>query len=94
MSKKVTTMGHNESCSYFRQLNDGRWSGHNFSNVYVSVDVFEEGVQPDRFKWLECVKATDAQAKEHWDMLRAEGYFQQWDDFREKEKQAFHGELY
>ena len=91
---KVTMMGHDESCCYFRQLNDGRWSGHNFSNVYVSVETFEKNVQPDRFKWLECVKATNAQAKEHWDMLRAEGYFQQWDDHKQKEMAHFYGKLY
>lgn len=87
-------MGHDQSCSYFRQLADGRWSGHNFSDVYVSVEKFDRGIQPDRFKYLLCVKASEAEAKEHWDILMKERYAQQWTDFREKEKQAFYGELY
>lgn len=92
--QKITMMGQDESCSHFRQLADGRWSGHNFLDVYVSVDIFEQGVQPERFKYLSCVKATDAQAKEHWDILRSEGYFQSWADFHEKEMAHFYGELY
>lgn len=91
---KTTTMGHDQSCSYFRQLADGRWSAHNFSDVYVSVEKFDRGVQPDRFKYLECVKASEAEAKEHWDILKAEGYFKNNEDDVLKEMAVFFGELY
>lgn len=87
-------MGHDQSCSYFRQLADGRWSAHNFSDVYVSVEKFDRGVQPDRFKYLECVKASEAEAKEHWDILKAEGYFKNNEDDVLKEMAVFFGELY
>lgn len=94
MTKKVSTMGHDESCSYFRQLNDGRWAAHNLFNTFVSVDRFEQGVQPDRFKWLDCVKASNEESKEYWAILDGEGYFKKSEDDVLMEMKAFYGELY
>lgn len=94
MSKKITTMGHDESCSYFRQLASGKWAAHNVFNTFVSVEIFEQGIQPDRFKWLECVKASNEESKEYWAILDGEGYFKNNEDDVLKEMAVFFGELY
>jgi hypothetical protein len=94
MKKNVTTMGHDFSCSYFRQLNDGRWAASNMSSTYVSVEHFAQGAAPDRFKWLECVKASNEEATEYWGILEKQGYFKDNEDDSLMEMKAFYGELY
>jgi hypothetical protein len=86
-------MGHDQSCSYFRQLNDGRWAAHNVFNTFVSIEVFEQGIQPDRFKYLLCVKASNEESKQYWNILKEEGYFKNEDDSL-RGMAHFYGELY
>lgn len=51
-----------DCCAWFAQLPDGRWGGDSFSGWKVSIDVFQPGERPDRFKFEPARRATDEEA--------------------------------
>lgn len=55
-----------ENCAFFLQLESGRWAGSRFHHgIIVSVDIFDKGVRPDRFKF-EPARTATAEEKEEF----------------------------
>lgn len=53
-----------EDLSNFAQIESGHWVAENFDQVFVSVERFESGEMPDRFKHIEFETASREQADE------------------------------
>jgi hypothetical protein len=58
-----------DDCINFVQLASGKWTGHTLFHTLVSVDTFEKGELPHRFKGEQATEATEAEASEYWAML-------------------------
>jgi hypothetical protein len=54
------------SCARFKQLDSGHWAGEKIDGVVVSVEVFQRGEYPDRFKYTTCRQATLAESEEFY----------------------------
>ena len=61
MSKKYTQL----SLIDFIQLPSGKWAGHTLSGVYVTVNTYESGEMPNRFKYESWNKASKDEAAEY-----------------------------
>lgn len=48
-----------DTCALFVQLPSGHWAGDSFSGWKVSIQSFEQGQYPDRFKHEPARKATE-----------------------------------
>ena len=50
----------------FKQLTNGKWVGISMEGLFTSVDIFEIGVYPSRFKYLEVVESSDDEINEYF----------------------------
>lgn len=56
-----------QDCVNFRQLSSGRWAGHTLWGTFVSLESYEKGEYPDRFKYEPSRRASMTEAQEYWD---------------------------
>lgn len=64
----TTTMTFNDVCGFdFKQLTNGKWVGRTFEyGLFTSVESFNQGDYPSRFKYLEIVESSDDEINEYF----------------------------